>query len=78
MVYCNTHFSLDYDRFARVRNELRSLTRSLKRNYEENLANNINVNPKAFWKYVTSNLKTKLRVNTLRTRDDRKATSNQE
>ena len=77
-VYCNTHCSLDYDRFARVRNELQSLTRSLKHNYEENLANNIKVNPKAFWKYVNSNLKIKLPVDTLRTRDDREATLNQE
>ena len=42
------------------------------------MANNIKVNPKAFWKYVKSNLKTKLPVDTLRTRDARKATSNQE
>ena len=33
---------------------------------------------KAFWKYVNSNLKTKLPVDTLRTRDDGEATSNQE
>jgi len=77
-VYCNTHCSLDYDRFARVRNELRSLTRTLKRNYEIDLANNIKDNPKAFWKYVNSKLKTKLPVDTLRTSDNREATSNQD
>jgi len=65
-------------RFARVHSELRSLTRSLKHNYEESLANNIKVNSKAFWKYVNSNLKTKLPVDTLRTKDDREAMSNQE
>ena len=77
-MYCNTHCSLDHDRFTRVCNEIWSLTRSLKRNYEENLAYNIKVNSKAFWKYVNSSLKTKLPVDTLRNRDDREAMSNQE
>jgi len=54
------------------------MTRSLKRNCEEDLGNNIKDNPKTFWKYVNSKLKTKLPVDTLRTSDDREATSNQE
>jgi len=71
---CNTHCSLDYDRFARVCNELQSMTRRLKCNYEEDLANNIKDNSKPFWKYVNSKLKTKLTVDTLRTSNNREAT----
>ena len=33
--YCRTHCTLDYDRFARVRNDLCSLTQNLKSNYQK-------------------------------------------
>jgi len=42
------------------------MTRRLKCNYEEDLAINIKDNPKAFWKYVNSKLKTEFPVDTLR------------
>ena len=55
--YCNTHCTLDYNRFARACNELCSMIRNLKSDYEESLENKIKSNPKAFWKYVNSKLK---------------------
>ena len=39
-----------------VRNELRTLTRSLRRDFDRNLTFNIKSNPKAFWRYVNSRL----------------------
>ena len=35
--YCSTLSTLDYNRFAKVRNDLHSLTRRLKSDYEETL-----------------------------------------
>jgi len=57
---------LDHDRFARVQNELRSLTHNLKSNYEENLASIIlRAIQRHFGKYVNSKMKTRLPVDTL-------------
>jgi len=74
--YLNTRCSLDHDRFARVRNELCSMTRNLKSNYLDNLASNIKSSPKAFWKYVNFKMKTRLPVDTLKTSDNGEAISN--
>ena len=60
---------MDYNRFAKVHNDLRSLTRRLKSGYEENLVSNIKTNPKVFWKYVNSKMKTRLPVDIFRTND---------
>ena len=38
-------------------NELRSLTRSLRRNYEQHLVQNIDSKPKVFWLHIKSRLK---------------------
>ena len=46
----------DHDAFAHVRNEL--LTRSLCHNFEQSITANIQHNPKAFWRYAKSRLKT--------------------
>jgi len=54
------------------------MTRRLRCNYEEDLANCIKDNSKAFWKCVNSKFKTKLPVDALRTSDNGEATSNQE
>ena len=57
---------MDYNRFATVHNDLHSLTQRLKSDYEENLVSNIKTNPKVFWKYVNSKMKTsRLPVDTL-------------
>ena len=67
--YQRTKSTSDYCEYCHSRNKLRSLTRSLRRNYETNLASNRSSNVKQFWKYVNSHLKTRPSINSLR-RDD--------
>ena len=69
---------MDYNRFAKVCNDLRSLTRRLKSDYEENLVSNIKTNLKVLWKYVNSKMKTRLPVDTLKTSDNGDSVSNQD
>ena len=64
--YMRTHDPLDLARFRVRRNRLRDLTRSLRRNFESRLVANIKSNPKAFWRYTNSRLKTKPLVGDLR------------
>ena len=56
--YCETRAQADHDAFVHVRNELRSLTRSLHCDFEKSITANIQHNPKAFWRYAKSRLKT--------------------
>ena len=67
--YVLTHDTLDLARFRRSRNDLRSLTRKLRRNFESQLATNLKQNPKAFWRYSNSRLKTKTTLGDLRDDD---------
>ena len=76
--YTATHDYYDYARYASTRNRLRVLTRSLRRDHELNLATNIATNPKAFWKYVNSRLKTKSQVDDLLREDGSRATTDDE
>ena len=55
--YLISKFSDDLHRYCKVRNDLRTLTRTLRSDYERNLSLNIKHNPKAFWKYINSRLK---------------------
>ena len=64
--YRNTGDVLDHARFTQCRNQLWSLTRKLRRKFEEDLARNIKTNPKAFWRYSNTRLKTKSRLDDLR------------
>ena len=57
---------LDHARFTQCRNQLQVLTRKLRREFEENLARNIKTNPKAFWRYSNTRLKTKSKLDDLR------------
>ena len=45
--------------YNRIRNQVRSLTRKSKKIIEKNIAKNSKSNPKAFWKYTQSKLKTR-------------------
>ena len=55
--YCRSGNQLNYSRFAHTCNALRSLTRSLRLNYEKNIMKNSKTNPQMFWKYVRSKVK---------------------
>ena len=64
-VFCRMHDVLDHARFVRYRNQLRKLTRDLRKEYEKKLAADIKRNPRAFWRYTSTRLKTKDRVENL-------------
>ena len=67
--YIHSQDPVDYARFCQVRNKLRSLTRKLRACFEQKLATEIKQNPKAFWKYSNSRLKTKLGIESIRDDD---------
>ena len=56
--YCATRAQTDHDAFVFARNKLRSLTRSLRQDFEQCITTNVKHNPKVFWRYAKSRLKT--------------------
>ena len=73
--YRVTGNQLDYFRFTQKYNLLRSLTRSLQLNFENQLAKNVKTNPKCLWNYVNSKIKVKTGVATLMSSNGEKATT---
>ena len=67
--YCQTRQTADYRNFARVRNQLRSLTRKLRYDMECKVADSIKSNQKAFWSYVNKSVKVKPAVESLKLED---------
>ena len=63
----------NYDKFKRSRNKLRSFTRSLRKNFELNLARNVKGNPKLFWNYAKSRLKSRKAIPSLSKQNGEKA-----
>ena len=55
--YLLTRSANDLSNFKSVNNQLRSLTRNLRKDYERQLAQNVNSRPKAFWRYINSRIK---------------------
>ena len=55
--YLSTRSLIDLANFKSVNNQLRSLTRNLRKDYEKNLAQGVRSRPKAFWQYVNSRTK---------------------
>jgi len=74
--YLQTRLSRDYTLFTKARNNLRSLTRKLRRNFEKSIVTNIKQNPKSFWKYANSRLKTKAKIQDIHEPNGNKITSN--
>ena len=52
----------DRTRYIIVKNELRTLTRNLRINFEMNMALNMKNKPKPFWSYVRSKMKSKSKI----------------
>ena len=52
--YITTRTNHDKANYNRCKNDLRSLTRKLRRDFEHNLARNVKTKPKLFWKYTNS------------------------
>ena len=65
-------------RYKISRNETCEKIRKAKRKYEEKVAENIKDNPKAFWRYVQSNTKTKEKIGVLYDQDGNVCTEDQE
>ena len=55
--YLSTRRPGDLINFKSVNNQLRSLTRNLRKDYEKKLVQGVRSRPKAFWKYVNSRTK---------------------
>ena len=47
--YLSTHSSVNLSNFKLVNNQLRSLTRNLRKDYEKKLVQGVKSRPKAFW-----------------------------
>ena len=69
--YVNSQDAVDHARFTRCRNKLRSLTRRLRRDFEQDMVRKIKHDPKQFWKYSNSRLKTKLKIDDLQDENGR-------
>ena len=63
--YVRTREPIDHARYARCRNQLRMMTRRLRAQYEEELAASMKQNPKRFWQYTNSRLKTRSQIEEL-------------
>ena len=66
----STRSPTDLLNFKTVNNQLRSLTRNLKKDYEKQFVQNVKSKPKAFWQYVNSKVKTRPSITELICSDD--------
>ena len=57
----------------KAKNELRSLTRKLREQFEMCIAQNNKISPKSFWSYVKSKTKTRAKIPSLKKADDTEA-----
>ena len=73
-----TRTRYDMDKYTQCKNKLRALTRGLRKDFEKKLACNIKRNPKSFWRYTKSRLKTKEIIPTLTRQDGTNAKTAQE
>ena len=58
----NTGYEYDYNRFKEAKNELRALTRNLRMEFENSIAEDVKLAPKKFWSYVRSMTKTQSKI----------------
>ena len=59
----------DYQANCKVRNSLWRLTRNLRKDYEIKITQHAKSNPKIFWRYINSQLKVRLTINSLKKPD---------
>ena len=67
--YQKTKHYMDYVRATTEKNEFTTLVRNLNREFEHNLAKNLKMNPKDFWRYCKSKLKSKSRLGDIQTKE---------
>ena len=73
--YLQTREGRDYVLYTRARNQAKSACRRALKDFEKQVARSAKSNPKAFFAYVNSKLRTKETVADLRDTNGRKATS---
>ena len=76
--YTRTKSIYDRQRYRTVKNELRSMTRKLRQDFEKTLAQNIKASPKRFWSYVRSRTKTRIKIPVLKKNDGTEAVTDKE
>ena len=64
--YIRSSDPLDYAQYCTCRNKLRKLTRKLRTEFEQRISRELKTNPKVFWKYTNSRLKTKSGIEDLK------------
>ena len=70
-IYTKSH--VDREKYIRCKNKLRLTTRIARSDFEKNLALSVKLNPKSFWKYAKSRLKTRASIPALDEPDGTKA-----
>ena len=64
-IYVRSKNPDDYSKFATSRNSLRKMTRKLRAEFEAQIASQMKTNPKLFWRYANTRLKTKSGIDRL-------------
>ena len=67
-----------YKAFKEARNKLRRLTRNLRIHHEQHIVSNIKRNPKSFWRYINSHMKSRSGIDSIRRPDGSTAIPDQE
>ena len=76
--YRKSRCEYDYNRYKRVKNDLRVLTRRLREQFENNIVGDLKSAPKKFWSYVKSRTKVRNKIPTLMRSDGSSAVSAKE
>ena len=76
--YIHSRDVIDLARFKRCRNKLRGLTRRLRRDFEKDVASQLKRNPKQFWRYTNSRIKTRTGIGVIQDTDGRLANNDAE
>jgi len=76
--YVKSRDIIDFARFKLCRNKLRGLTRRLRRDFENDVVKQIKHDPKQFWRYSNSRMKSKAGVGDLQDEDGRLASDDGE
>ena len=73
--YKKSKCGYDRTRYIRIKNELRTMTRTLRLQCEYNIAQDVKNSPKKFWSYVNSKTKVRSKIPNLRKADGTEATT---
>ena len=60
--YKRSRCDYDHSRYTKIKNELRSLTRNLRMQFEKGIAVDIKISPKKCWSNVKSEMKTRSKI----------------